>query len=104
VRTGVEQLDDVRTRKGLTADARSLREMESLTTSLPRIVERGDGCDPRVARRGQHVPAQAETFSSASRACTASARNAASSRTAMSARFLRSISMPASFSPCIRRL
>jgi len=104
VRTGVEQLDDVRTREGLAADARPLGEVETLATSLASVVERGDGCDPRVARRGQRVPAQAETFSSASRACWASARNAASSRTAMSARFFRSTSMPASFRPCIRRL
>jgi hypothetical protein len=77
-----------------------VREVLLTVAPLPRLPQRGGGGDAGVARRRE----QAATSSRARRAVAASARKAASSRTAMSARFFRSTSTPASLSPCIMRL
>lgn len=77
----MEELDDLRRGEGLRADSRTLREVQPLPTTFTTLVQRRDRSDARVAHRREDlrrpwatrgavgmVRAQAETFSSASRA------------------------------------
>ena len=46
----MKELGDIGETEGLAADANALREMQSLTPALTRIVQARDGRDPRVPR------------------------------------------------------